>query len=363
MAGMDFSYNAEQLALAEAVGKCLDRSVPAWPGRSWDEPSELTRTLMPTLGELGILGALVPESDGGAGLTAGDIVPTLVEAGRWMSPAPLVEAILAATIMAETKQPDLEAVLAGREIASVAWRGELVAAAGPKITLSGDLPDVAFGGMCRWVVATVVAADGRRGLLALDMRAPGIQRHGKAGFDLSYPLADIAVRNFVCSPDAVVWGKTTEFHSAATVLYCAELVGLASACLERSKQHLAERKQFGRALASNQVLRHMLADDLVALESSRIAVDYAGWALNADPIGAPRAVSVAKSYVSQAAVEIAENAIQVHGAMGFTWVHPLHLVLRRILRCAATLGTASEHHERLAADFLAENDQLHAIHA
>ena len=352
---MNFSYNADQLAIADSIGKCLDRLAGAWPDAGWNDASQLTNRLMPALGELGIFGLLVQERQGGVGLSVVDIVPALVEAGRRISPVPLVESVLAASIMAEAAPAQIAPVVAGKELASVAWSGELVLSDSTQPRLSGQLASVGFGGMSRWVLATVAADNGGRGLVLLDTSAPGVHKRAKAGFDLSFPLGDITVRDVACSPASITWNKFSEFRSAGIVLYCAELVGVASACLERSRQHLAERRQFGKPLASNQALRHMVADDLVALESGRLAVDYAGWALVCDPIGVARAVSVAKAYVSRTALDIAENAIQIHGAMGFTWTSPLHLMLRRILRCASTLGTASEHHERLASDFLAEN--------
>ncbi len=358
---MDFSHTADQLAFAEALGKCLDRSIPGWPDRAWKDPHGLTARLMPDLGSLGIFGSLVPEARGGSGLKIVDIVPAIIEAGRRTAPVPLIESILAATILAEAVPSWAASVLSGKEIASIAWSGELALSNDSQPRLSGELPDVAFGGMSRWVVATVSTAADRRGLVVLDMTASGIRTQVKAGFDLSYPLCDIAVHDLPLSRGLPVWDGVAAFRAAGAVLCAAELLGLASDCLERAMRHLGDRKQFGKPLAGNQALRHMAADDLVALESSRLAVDYAAWALGADLIGASRAVSVAKSYASRAATRIAENAIQFHGGIGFTWEHGLHVILRRILRCAFTLGTAAEHQEQLAADFLAENVHTRAI--
>jgi alkylation response protein AidB-like acyl-CoA dehydrogenase len=229
--------------------------------------------------------------------------------------------------------------------------------------LTGDLENVGFAGASRWLVAPVYCGGGGRSLAVVDMSAAGVRIHDKEGFDLAYPLGDIAVRDVPCLPMSIVRNEAAALEASAVVLYCAELVGLASACFDLTKRHLVQRQQFGKPLASNQALRHMAADDLVALENCRVAVDYAAWALVGDPLRARRAVSVAKAYVSRAAVAVAENAIQIHGAMGFTWSYPLHVKLRRILRCASTLGTAAEHQEWLAAELLAENVERHASSA
>ncbi|HVL33121.1 MAG TPA: acyl-CoA dehydrogenase family protein, partial [Actinomycetota bacterium] len=98
-----------------------------------------------------------------------------------------------------------------------------------------------------------------------------------------------------------------------------------------------------------QAVKHRFADMLVDLDSLRNAVYYAAWALERDAPDASAAVSVAKAYASDAAVRIAKSAVQVHGGVGFTWEHDLHLYLKRLKADEHAFGDANAHRERIAA--------------
>jgi alkylation response protein AidB-like acyl-CoA dehydrogenase len=127
-----------------------------------------------------------------------------------------------------------------------------------------------------------------------------------------------------------------------------ELVGLAQACLDMAVEHAKGREQFGRPIGTYQAVSHRCTDMFVAVESARSHAYFAAWALDADDEHAELAASQAKAAAGDAAVFCAQSSIQVHGGIGFTWEHDLHLYLKRARSGAALLGTPSEHRRRIA---------------
>jgi alkylation response protein AidB-like acyl-CoA dehydrogenase len=114
-------------------------------------------------------------------------------------------------------------------------------------------------------------------------------------------------------------------------------------------EYAKTREQFGRVIGSFQAVQHHCADMLYKLESARCATYYAAWAVSVDDPGAERAVSVAKAYCSDAAREVGNLGIQVHGGIGFTWEHDLHLFYRRAKSNEILFGDARFHRDRIAA--------------
>jgi alkylation response protein AidB-like acyl-CoA dehydrogenase len=137
----------------------------------------------------------------------------------------------------------------------------------------------------------------------------------------------------------------------ATVLVCADMLGGMEWILEDAVEYAKTRQQFGRPIGSFQAVQHMCADMLLWTESSRSAIYFAAWALDADPNCAARAVSTAKVYTSDASREVANRGVQVHGGIGFTWEHNLHLYYRRSKASEILFGDAS-HHRALMADLV-----------
>jgi alkylation response protein AidB-like acyl-CoA dehydrogenase len=109
-----------------------------------------------------------------------------------------------------------------------------------------------------------------------------------------------------------------------------------------------DREQFGRPIGTYQAVSHRLVDMFVALESARSHAYHAAWAMSAGADVAALAASQAKAAASDAAVACAQGAIQVHGGIGFTWEHDLHLYLKRARSGSAAWGTASTHRRRIA---------------
>jgi alkylation response protein AidB-like acyl-CoA dehydrogenase len=148
----------------------------------------------------------------------------------------------------------------------------------------------------------------------------------------------------VLSPDATQ-AVLRQLLAIGAVLAAAEAAGAAAGVLELARRYATERRQFGRTIGSFQALRHLLADMYVKQDSSWSTVLFAAAALEDGTDDALRTAAIAKAYVSRAAQEVAQDALQVFGGIAFTAEHPAHRFLRRILARGQQFGDA-RHHER-----------------
>ena len=130
-----------------------------------------------------------------------------------------------------------------------------------------------------------------------------------------------------------------------------EAVGIAQKALELGVQHASNREQFGRKIGVYQAVSHQLADTFVETELARSLAYWAAWCVAEDEEQAPIAVAAAKAYASDAAVAACERSIQVHGGIGFTWEHDMHLYYRRAKWVELFLGDPSIWRERVASLF------------
>ena len=157
--------------------------------------------------------------------------------------------------------------------------------------------------------------------------------------------------------DGVKVGEEAEFGGAgrwtlramrAYTALAAELAGIAQRALEMAVEYAKERKQFGRPIGAYQAVSHRCAQMLLETEGARSAAYYAAWAADNEPETAPLAASMAKAYASDAGTRVTGASLQVHGGIGFTWEHDLHLWLKRATADAVMFGDARWHRERVA---------------
>ena len=141
------------------------------------------------------------------------------------------------------------------------------------------------------------------------------------------------------------WSRA--WHGTA-VMAAAESVGVAARVTQMAVEYAKERKQFGRAIGSYQAVSHACAQMFLETEGARNVAYWAAWALDHDPENASLASYCAKAYASDAAVNVTRSALQVHGGIGFTWEHDLHLFLKRAEANAHAFGDARWHREQVA---------------
>ena len=135
---------------------------------------------------------------------------------------------------------------------------------------------------------------------------------------------------------------------AIAVMAAAESVGVAARVTELAVAYAKERKQFGRPIGAYQAVSHACAQMYLETEGARSLTYWAAWALDHEPSQAPLAAACAKAYASDAAVHVCRSALQVHGGIGFTWEHDLHLFLKRAEAGAHAFGDARGLRERVA---------------
>lgn len=164
--------------------------------------------------------------------------------------------------------------------------------------------------------------------------------------DATRPLFTVT---FDGAPGEELEGDFGRGWHAIAVMAAAESVGVAARVTKTAVEYAKERKQFGRPIGTYQAVSHACAQMFLETEGARSVTYWAAWALDHEPEIAYLAANSAKAYASDAAVNVARSALQVHGGIGFTWEHDLHLFLKRAEANAHAFGDARWHREQVAA--------------
>jgi alkylation response protein AidB-like acyl-CoA dehydrogenase len=179
--------------------------------------------------------------------------------------------------------------------------------------------------------------------------APGVRIAPQQSVDLVKQYAQVHFDGVVVQRSAAVGSAAEAIASIdrqsqlAQVLQCAEVVGILQTVFDFTVQWALDRHTFGRPLASYQALKHRFADMKLWLEACRATTAAAVADVAADSPTAGLSASVAKSYVGEMAAQIVHGCVQMHGGIGVTWEHDLHLYLRRVTLYSAMFGTPEEH--------------------
>ncbi|HEY7651235.1 MAG TPA: acyl-CoA dehydrogenase family protein [Methylomirabilota bacterium] len=373
---MNFGFNEEQELLRSTARKFFENEVGSETVRRLMETAEgMTAELWTKLGEQGWLGLVFPDQYDGMGLGLVDLVVLMEEMGRAVVPGPYFStvllgglAILEAGSEAQKKEW-LPKIGAGEKRVALAWMepsaqlgpaGIALAAVekGGKYTLSGTK---LFVHDAHTADALVVAARTRPGagadgvsLFLLSRGAKGLQVSLLPTMDQTRKLCEVTLSDVTVGADALLgaagsgWAPLARVLDRATVALCAEMCGGAQKVLDMTVEYAKIRQAFGRPIGSYQGVKHRAADMLVDVENSKSITYYAAWALDEGTAEAPLAVSMAKAYVSDAYRRVAAAGIQLHGGIGFTWEHDLHLYFKRAKGSEFTFGDATHHRERVA---------------
>jgi alkylation response protein AidB-like acyl-CoA dehydrogenase len=182
---------------------------------------------------------------------------------------------------------------------------------------------------------------------------PGLAVVPLDGLDLTRRFAEVRFDNVALSNDAVLGtaggGAASVNHQldVAATLTLAESIGTMRRLLEMTIDYAKVRTAFGRPIGSFQALKHLLADASFRVEISTAAAWSATEAVADERPTASEIVSIAKAYVGDAATEVAQTCLQVHGGVGFTWEHDLHFFLRRLATDRVLFGDPEWHRERI----------------
>ncbi len=365
---MEFDLSKPQRLLQKSARDLFARTCPAERVRElMATDTALHPELWSELADQGWLGIHLPEASGGLGLSVVDLVVVAEEMGRACFPGPFLGTIWAATLLSAAggKSRHLEALATGESKGAVAllepdssWSLADVRVAaqtsGGKTTLNGRKAFVSDAGVADVIVCVARGADGLA-LVAVPAKSAGVTITAIAGMDQTRKLYDVDFSNVsVAAEDVIAVGPAAQAaleHSirVATLVVAADMLGGMQWILQDAVEYAKTRQQFGKVIGSFQAVQHMCADMLLWTESSRSAIYYAAWAIDADPADAARVVSIAKAYASDASREVANRGVQVHGGIGFTWEHDLQMYYKRSKASEILFGDASAHRAELAA--------------
>jgi alkylation response protein AidB-like acyl-CoA dehydrogenase len=367
---LDLLYGETETELRRAVRDVLTdkaawRDVLARTETVETYDSGLWRTLA---AEVGLAGLLIPEALGGAGASYREAAVVAEELGRSIAPVPFLgSAVVATTALLSAGDTELltklasGAVTAALAVPFAAGPGKLPA---PTVRLEGGQPGDAPGtyrlsgqvlGVADALPADVllVPADGvPYGLYAVSVRDAGVGTAPVISLDQTRQLCDVTLASAPARQLAA--GPAAEAAVAAALLagagvLASEQFGLADRALEITVAYVKERHQFARPVGGFQSIKHRLADLWVAVTQARaVARSAANGLVNASGTEAELAVALAKAACSDTALKAAQEMIQLHGGIGFTWEHPAHLFLKRAKADSIGFGTADAHRASLA---------------
>lgn len=350
---MRFDHTEDQRLLADSVRRLFGRCFPTEVVRRFADGGDLDPTWAHGMAEAGLFGICAPPESGGLGLGAVDALPLLVEAGRQLAPYPLAETIVAARLLAGWQDALAAAVMEGRMRVAIAWDDDV--AVTPDGRASAVLPAVAWGREADWLLGCSA-----RDLVLVSLADDAVQRESLGSLDLTSRIARVKLD---AAPCRLLPGAAPLLRQLGALLLTADTLGTSEAVLEQTVGYLKQRRQFGQVIGAFQSLKHVAADDATRLESMRVALQYAAWAVDTASPDADIAVSVAKSYAGSAARAIVGDAVQMHGGIAYTWEFGLHLALRRIHRCAASCGGVEAHREAIAAALIDQGATHHPARA
>ncbi|GAA3534462.1 acyl-CoA dehydrogenase [Aeromicrobium flavum] len=343
----DLLYSDVEESLRSSVRGALGRVTDsARVAALYDDPDADTSAVWSAVaGDLGLAGLLVPGEWGGVGAGAREVAVVLEELGRTVAPVPFLESAVIATTALLELESDVVASLADggqRGVLVLPWSaraGAWTATEGGAVTpVAGAL------GADLFLVPTLVG-----GTVQLVLHESATV-DPITSLDMSRPLAAVTPTGegrVLAKGDAAVAAVDAALAAGAALL-ASEQVGLAQWCLETTVEYAKTRVQFARPIGSFQAIKHRLADLYLEVAQAQAAARYAADTLATGDADAPVAQAVAQSYCSDVAVHAAEEALQLHGGIGMTWEHAIHLYLKRAKSDQLALGTPAAHRADLA---------------
>jgi alkylation response protein AidB-like acyl-CoA dehydrogenase len=377
---MDFGFSDEQDMLRQTARAFLEENCPtSFVRQMMEDDKGYAPALWKQMADLGWLGLAFPEAYGGQGLGFVDLTVILEEMGAALLPSPFLSTVVLAgqTILIggseEQKHTYLPKIADGALIATLAltepsgrFNAEGVADVWATrdddgFRISGTklfVPDAHIADLMVVAARTKDAGDKSFGvtLFLVESNSPGIATTLLQTMDQTRKQCEVVFDNVSVGRDRVLgmvdmgWPIVQKVLNIATVALCAEMVGGAQRVLDLSVSYAKERVQFGRPIGSFQAIKHKCAEMMLQVESAKSAAYYAAWAVDEDVPEAPLAVSMAKAYCSDAYRHTSGEGIQVHGGIGFTWEHDMHLYFKRAKYAEFTFGDATYHRELVAQE-------------
>jgi len=373
---MDFELGEEQVMLKTSARDFLENECPKQLIRDMMEDEKgYSPELWKKMAELGWMGLAFPEEYGGVGMSFLDLVVLLEEMGRALVPGPFVPTVVLAgqPILAagteEQKQLFLTKITNGDMIMTLALMepsGGLEASdITVKATPNGDsfvidgtklfVPDAHVADYLLCVARTRDGPNKEEGitLFLVDTTTAGIRAEVLTTMT-GEKLCEVVFHNVAVPKENILgeldqgWPIIKRVLDVATVAECAWMIGGARWVLETAVDYAKERIQFGVPIGSFQAVQHKCANMACEVEGATSITYYAAWAVSENDPGITLAAAMAKAWCSDAYTHIAAEGIQIHGGIGFTWDHDMHLYFKRAKASEVTFGDGDYHGEKVA---------------
>ena len=368
---MDFDLSKPQKLLQNSVREFLSRDCEAQRVRELMEtPTAFDEALWAGVADQGWTGLTIPEQWDGLGLGAVELAAVAEAMGQFCLPGPFISNLWGSSLISAAgndaqAEKYLSRIVDGDLLATVAYLEESAGWSPGGIALTAEPADGGFSlsgakffvgdAETAGVILWVCRIGAELAIFSLEPDTPGLTISAMPAIDQTRKLYKVELAGATVSADrllargetaASALGKATR---EATVAVCAELVGAMQWLLSTTVEYAKTREQFGKPVGAFQAVSHRCADMFLCLENARAAAYYAAWAVSVDNPEADRFVSIAKAYCSDAARDAANNGIQAHGGIGFTWEYDLQLYYKRAKSSEILFGDATYHRERIAS--------------
>ncbi len=363
---MDPSASDDQKLIMESSARLMDQQCPLTQVRAGAyRDADFARAYRQRASDLGWFSMLVPEELGGGTVSGNGVLDaTLIgyERGRRLQPAPYVGTNVVAYALALAGSPDQQAqVLPGliSGEASAAWlplptapgQGIRATLTSSGYEFSGRSTPVQDADSAAWLLISAETENGVAQAL-IDPTSAGVTVTPLDSLDITRSFAEVELDGLeVPAAAAVGAGDARPLVerqlAVACVLTTAESVGAMVGDFEMALQYAKDRVAFGRPIGSFQAIKHLLADTSLMLEMSQAITLAAANSVGTDDGYGLEAAGMAKAFVGDCGIDLAQNCFQVFGGIGYTWEHDQHLYLRRVTTDSALFGDPAWHRERL----------------
>jgi alkylation response protein AidB-like acyl-CoA dehydrogenase len=374
---MELEFTTDQDELRDSIRAVLARESPIALARRVVESDERPTELWKTMAELGWPALTISETEGGIGLGMIEAGILAEELGRVIAPGALLPTVTQfAPAVRETATPAqrtrfLGGVAAGEIQGSLAVAehggsydparvrttvaladGEAVVTGEKRFVMEGDAVDELV------VVARLEGTEGDDGVRAVVVPVAAIDTKLVHAFDGSRRLAHVQLDRVRIARDRVLGEPDAPSSAAglrraieeATVALALEIVGTAQTIFDITLEYAKQREQFGVPIGSFQAIKHKFADMMISLERARATGYFATLTIAEDDPRRTSAVSVAKAAAGDCQRLLGKEGIQIHGGIGYTWEHDMHLYVKRMKSSEPLFGTSSAHRAHIAAN-------------
>jgi alkylation response protein AidB-like acyl-CoA dehydrogenase len=373
---LNFELDEEQVMLKTTARDFLQQECPKKLVRAMMEDEKgYSPDLWKKIADLGWLGLAFPEKYGGVGSSFLDLVVLLEECGRALLPGPFISTVVLAGRPIDLfgnesqKQKFLPRIAKGELILTLAFteaNGGLEASdialtaslSGDKFIINGSKLFVPHAHIAEYFLCVTRTHDGNDKedgitIFIIDARLPGIQIEQLKTLT-GEKLSEVIFDNVTVSKQDILgelhkgWPIIKKILVEGQVAESAWMAGGARWVMETSIDYAKIRIAFGRPIGSFQAIQHKLANIAVNVEGATSILYYAAWAITENHPDATMAASMAKSWCGETYKQAAFDGIQIHGGIGYTWDHDMHLYLKKAKACEVTFGDSDYHREKVA---------------